>query len=385
MKFFTAESIHNGYGWLEKPSVLAFSDQGVFEQILPRQEVDPLIVQKFEGYLCPGFVNAHCHLELSHLKGAFPEREGLAQFLSSVVGQRNHAPEQIQEAIKKAGLAMLEAGIVALGDIANTTDTLSWRGKAPMHVHTFVETMGLVPQFVERRFHHAKEILEQFQHQGSCGNCRCGQSIVPHAPYSVARELFALIDAVQQQAPISIHNQECAAENQYFKSKTGAMQDLYAHLHISDDDFEPSGKTSLQTFLPWLLHAPSILLVHNTFTSKEDIAFVKAQENEVHFCLCPNANLYIEDALPDIDLLHASDLNICLGTDSLASNHQLDIYAEVRTILNHYKHLSEEVLLRWATLNGARALGFDDLVGSFEKGKMPGLVQVHQAQSRRVF
>jgi cytosine/adenosine deaminase-related metal-dependent hydrolase len=112
--------------------------------------------------------------------------------------------------------------------------------------------------------------------------------------------------------------------------------------------------------------------VHNTFTSKEDLIYANSVQQELYWCLCPNANLYIEGKLPEIGLFLQSEAVITLGTDSLASNHQLSILDEMK-VLQEKESVPLEKLLRWATLNGARFLGVDHQFGSFENGKQPGI------------
>ena len=102
----------------------------------------------------------------------------------------------------------------------------------------------------------------------------------------------------------------------------------------------------------------------------------------MYFCLCPNANEYIGNPLPNVDLLRKYDAAIVVGTDSLASNHQLSILAELQTLRNHYPHIEIIELLQWATLNGARALELDDAIGSFEAGKKPGVLVIKEDLSK---
>ncbi|MBK7432793.1 MAG: amidohydrolase family protein [Chitinophagaceae bacterium] len=138
--------------------------------------------------------------------------------------------------------------------------------------------------------------------------------------------------------------------------------------------------------MPHFTQEQSIISVHNTFTSPEDIFHCKSNLQpspfNINFCLCPNANLYIENTLPPLDLLRENDVSIILGTDSFASNHQLDILEEIRIILNQTGgSVKLEEALQWATLNGAKALRFDDRLGSFEKGKTPGIVLIDSIEN----
>ena len=91
-------------------------------------------------------------------------------------------------------------------------------------------------------------------------------------------------------------------------------------------------------------------------------------------CLCPNANLYIEDRLPDIPLFMKHNSLIVFGTDSLASNYQLSILEEMKTIKKAFPYISTSEMLVWATSNGAKALAFEDNLGDFTRGKKPGVV-----------
>ena len=133
-----------------------------------------------------------------------------------------------------------------------------------------------------------------------------------------------------------------------------------------------------------------IIAVHNTFISKEDLTFTKSyienRTSNIAFCLCPNANLYIENNLPPIDLLVKNNCTIVLGTDSLASNHQLNMLEEIKTIQQYYPKIELQTLLQWATSNGAAALQMKEKLGSFEKGKKPGLVLIEEnlKESKRI-
>src|SRR5690606_6759429 len=118
-----------------------------------------------------------------------------------------------------------------------------------------------------------------------------------------------------------------------------------------------------------------LILVHNTRTQKSDLEALKKNRpmKNTYFALCPNSNSYIENQLPPVSLFRNEKLTICLGTDSLASNHQLSILAEMMTLQINFPELKLDELLTWATLNGAKALQIDTNFGSFELGKNPGV------------
>ncbi|HET8573255.1 MAG TPA: amidohydrolase family protein [Edaphocola sp.] len=374
--FISADRIHNGQQWLPQGSVLEIAPTGHIAGIHAAGLIPETQIQQYTGILCPGFVNAHTHLELSHLKGEIPEATGLVAFVKAVVKTRAQFTQDMkQEALLNALSAMKANGIAAVGDIANTTDMLPFRESSGLNVHTFVEVLGLDPRQAGKAFRSAKNIYDQYQAQHS-DNFQLRQSIVPHAPYSVSDKLFDLINEQAAGQLISIHNQETQAEAQWFKDKTGAFPGFFSQMGFATDLFSPSGKSSLQTYLPWLSKPAQILLVHNTCIEEDDIAFAGLRHPEIFYCLCPMANWYIERAVPPVEMLMAAGAGICLGTDSLSSNHELNILCEIRQIRKHFPEIPFETLLRWATANGAKALNLSDYAGHLTKGKAPGIIHL---------
>lgn len=374
---FRADHLFTGYQWLNDQQVLITGKQGEIIDIVPLPEAGEDI-HVLNGILCPGFINCHCHLELSHLKNVIPEKTGMARFLVSVIAQRGFPSDQVLAAIADAETAMLENGIVAVGDICNTANTISRKEKRRLYYHNFIEATGFVEATAPQRFAACKTLWEQFQGIGA------SNSIVPHAPYSVSPALFRLIASFPGNRLLTMHNQESAAEEAFFTDGSGDMNELYQALGIDISFHRPSGKNSLQTVLPLLPDLP-LLLVHNVTTHDEDLRILKDPARQsgppfdrIYFCLCPNANLYIGNPLPDIDLLRRHGARLTIGTDSLASNHQLSILSELNTLRSHFPHIGTTEMLQWATLNGARALGIEHTMGSFTPGKRPGILLIEK-------
>lgn len=367
---FQATQVFNGTQLLDGVGiVLITKTDGTIEGLVPITEAGEDI-QQLEGILTPGFVNAHCHLELSHMKGMIPTKTGLQEFVKQIVALRQVEPEAIQEAIITAEAEMLANGIVAVGDISNTLDTLEQKAKHHLAYYSFVELYDLDPIRAHDKIIAGIEIQKQFQE-----NC-IRASLVPHAPYSVSPRLWTLLSEHFESHTISLHNQETSGENEFFETKTGPFLGMYERTKVPLDFFEPTGKTSLQSVLPVFKKAHHGILVHNSFTSAEDIQAVHANTNNAFWCLCPNANQYIEQTMPPIELLRNNHSNIVVGTDSYASNWSLNILDELKTIQHHHANIPLQEMLQWATLNGARALQMDKHLGSFDKGKKPGVVLI---------
>ncbi len=384
---FLAPQIHDGFHFLPEGTLLETDDSGMVLALhSPNSGKTPDRVFK-AGILCPGFVNAHCHLELSHLKGAVPEGTGLMVFLQQVISQRGATEEVKKRARLDAFEAMYDAGVVAVGDIANTADALDLRECGKMRFHTFVEALGFAPQGAARAFEGAQSVWEAYESQRKTTGMH-GQSITPHAPYSVSKELFERIGNAAESARFSVHNQETEGENLFYEDGSGGVPFLLESLGIDVSSWRPYGRKALGVWSGFLPSEKPLLLVHNTFTTEAEIRQTEARFSNVFWCLCPNANRYIEGRLPDVDMLQRTTENISIGTDSLSSNHQLSVLAELQILKLYFPRISWETLLRWGTRNGARALGMEGEIGSFEVGKKPGVVWIEEAEigeARRVF
>lgn len=352
--------------------VVVTDDAGRILAVEPRERHDPASLDIRRGVLVPGFVNTHCHLELSHMKGKVATGTGLIPFITGVVTQRDAAPEIIQDAIEKAEAGMLAGGIVAVGDISNTPDTFAVKSRGRLRYHTFIELFDfLQEQNAEKTFAGGLSVFEKLAlAPGSA------KVLVPHAPYSVSRLLFKKIREFNPPAgaTVSIHNQETPPENELFLQKSGGFLDFYGGFGISLDSFEATGRSSIFYALENLNPANRTLFVHNTLTAAAEIAAAQAWSPDVFWASCPNANLYIENRLPDYRAFLDAGARVTLGTDSLTSNWQLSVLEEMKTIARYQSYVPFEALLRWATLNGAEALGFADTLGSLEVGKTPGVV-----------
>jgi cytosine/adenosine deaminase-related metal-dependent hydrolase len=366
---FQAAAIFDGTEMLGPDQVLVTDDHGLVEAILPADLAGD-DVQKLEGILSPGFINCHCHLELSHMRGLIPQKTGLVDFVFKVVTERHHSDETIQEAIARAGEEMRANGIVAVGDICNNLTTLEWKKTADLQFYNFIELSGWLPDIAPIRFEKSKEYYDAFMNAG------ISTAMVPHAPYSVSQPLWKLMQPFFKGKTISMHNQETAFEDELFQSGTGDFMRMYEMMKLDTSFFNAPAQSSLQHSLPKLAESRELILVHNTFTTAADIDHAQQRASNIHWCLCIKANQYIENAVPPVNALRNAGCNIVVGTDSLASNDSLDILDELKTIQRFFPEVTLTEMLRWATANGATALQLQDSSGSFEPGKKPGIVLI---------
>lgn len=377
---FKADYLFTGKDFLDGNKVLVSNEKGKILDILDESAAGQG-VEVFNGILSPGFINAHCHLELSHLKDRIPEKTGLVDFVLKVVTERHFDAEEITGAICKAEKEMLQCGVVAVGDICNNTLSLRQKENHILHYKNFIEVSGWHPNVADARFAKSKSYYDEFIRKDK------ETFLVPHASYSVSQNLWGKIAPYFTQNVVSIHNQETRDEDEFFLNASGSLVEMYKKMNIDNSFYQPPKLRSLQTYFSNFAKASSLILVHNTFTQQEDLDYIKnakSRDQLVSFCLCPNANIYIENKLPPIDMLLRNECNIVVGTDSLASNHQLNILEELKTISRNFPAIFLETLLRWATLNGAAALRADDVLGSFEKGKQPGIVLIENVEGKKL-
>ena len=329
-------------------------------------------VEFFSGILVPGFVNAHCHLELSHLQHTFTQVAGLVPFLKQVVDHRASDPGKVIKAAEIADLLMYKNGIVAVGDIANGPTAFEAKKHSKIVYHTFIEALGFSPERAVKAFEWAKNCVNIAEYSG------LSASIVPHSPYSVSDSLFRAIaeEALRTGSILSLHSQESNGEDDLYHSGTGEMlTHLQDNLGIDTSFFMPTGKSAIQSTLEYLPPGNNLLLVHNLNTKQADIDYIAGVRDlgNTWFVLCPGSNLYIQNRLPDISLLRKNGLQICLGTDSLASNHQLSILEEMKIVQNAFPEITIHELTQWTSMNGANALKMGEWAGSIEVGKRPGI------------
>ncbi len=371
MKFLSADYIFPVSSAPMKNAVLVLEEDGTVLDLLAGKEQisSDASVELHRGIICPGFVNAHCHLELSYLKGKIPEGKGLSGFIQDLIAVRNNSDQCLIEAAQQADAEMLAQGIVAIGDISNTELTIPVKVKSRIHYHSFIEIFDLNPDRAEDTFVKGKALLGKYL------AANLAASIVPHAPYSVSSKLMKMIGAFayEQDSLLSIHNQETEGENEMFLEGRGKFMDELNKISGAFHNWKATGFRSLPSVLVDLPKCNKVQLIHNTFSTAADIQWAQLYNLLVWWCFCPNANWYIERKLPDIPSFIKENAKMTVGTDSYASNNSLSILSELLTIQEHFPAIALEDSIRWATLNGAEFLGLHRIHGSFEKGKKPGI------------
>jgi cytosine/adenosine deaminase-related metal-dependent hydrolase len=334
--------VKNGY--------LVLDDKGTIMEVVDTGGQIPEIegLEYYSGVLVPGFINAHNHVELSHMHNTIEQGLGMDEFVSQIPKNRWAEPEVIRKATFDQMAYMYSRGTNGLGDISNTADAFEAKKESKMHTYSFVEVFQLGDMKYDEITGAALAVDKQLGKMGLKG------SYVPHAPYSVPENLYDFIRQNTSKGKIgSFHFREHPQERE---------RELY----------------TLKQQLGYLLVYDKLLMIHNIHLSAEEKLTVECefqrQKKEVYWCLCPNSNLFIGGKLPDFDMFLQAPENVCLGTDSLASNTKLSVLEEMKTIVKNQPNIDFSTLLQWATINGAKALGMEKALGSFEHGKEPGVL-----------
>ena len=181
-------------------------------------------VEFYNGILTPGFVNAHCHLELSHMKGRIEPGTGLPHFIAQVIANRKAPHGNIEFAMKSADNAMRKEGIVAVGDISNTDHSFAVKAGSAIRYHSFIELFGLGEGIANSLFTEGTHLAEKAGKEYGLS-----ASLTPHSSYAVSETLFRKIAGshANMRLPLSVHNQESKEENRFIRSARGKLYQLY--------------------------------------------------------------------------------------------------------------------------------------------------------------
>ncbi|MCF6366987.1 MAG: amidohydrolase family protein [Bacteroidales bacterium] len=371
MRRISATYIYTGKNIL-KNGIVEIDDDGKIINVIDAKGKlkEEQSLEYYSGVIVPGFINAHCHLELSHMKGMIDNKtvKGLPGFIDEIISKRNF-PDDLQEKIKQADRETEINGIVAVGDISNTDDSFSVKKKSKIFYHTFIETFTINNKEANEAFNTAKENKQKLNTLNLKG------TIVPHASYSVPDALYEKIVDFEPDTKkvISIHNQETPGEDEFIQTQSGALADVMKNKGFDFSDFSFPGNTSLESNLIRQKKRDNILLIHNTFSKEADVEYAENFSKNIYWVFCPLSNLYIEKKLPDLPLFFDKRLKTCIGTDSYASNTELSILSELKVITKNFPDISFENLIESACLNGAKALQIENEFGSIEIGKTPGI------------
>lgn len=341
-------------GQLRRNIILEVDDSGCIVSISEAETLDNRCgVEFYSGILIAGMVNAHCHLELSYLRGAIAEQTGFAGFAREIgLVRGNYTDEERIRAASVADARMWEEGIQAVADITNDSLIMEVKRHSKIAYHTLYEVFGLTTDSIDRHRAMASEP---------------NTSITPHSTYSVQDNIFREI-AAEGTAPLSIHFLESDDEAALYRHE-GSLNAWYERMGWQCD-FLKYGMPA-ERIVESIPANRRLMLVHNCKASHLDVMMMDAHfEHDVTWVLCPESNRYISGIKPPVQMLRSMGAHIALGTDSLASARTLSMIDNMRLL----EGVPLVDMLCWATEGGARALGMESTLGRLEVGLRPGIV-----------
>lgn len=340
---------------------LKFNPEGILTQIGPTTLGDNLDSFHFSGVVCPGFVNAHCHLELSYLKGKIERHTGMVPFLKAVGELRNSVDLAARiDSISLQILELIESGTEAVVDICNSTDSLAIKEKYSLATYNLFEIFGLNPVIAKSRIELAKEWQQQWP---------TPSGIVPHAPYSLLPETMAEIAkiALAVNGIISIHSLESQAEIDFFQRR-GDFLPFFESIGVQ---YQPIYSHPLDFVFQYFNSQHQLLYVHLTDATESDIERIRHHTPNFGLVLCLRANEYIQNKRPSASIFDWKNDTILVGTDSLASNDDLKLFNELKALQDWNPGLTLQQMLKIAVDNPRRFLSDMLKMSNFKVGTRP--------------
>lgn len=328
------------------------------------------------GAIIPGMVNAHCHVELSSMWKLFRKGTGMTGFIDQINELRDTTThEEKIAAISRRMAQMWDAGVSAMADISNCADSFAVKAESPMYTRTFLEVFGTEPQ-------DCAAIMEEVAKlAGTARSFGLDAAPTPHSCYTMSPELLsASAKEGLKSGFLSFHSEESDEEEQMLRNGSGPLYDNRVAAGMSTPPV--TGRSSLLYFIDRLravLPEPvegNVLLVHEVCLDQEGCDAVREALPNAYVALCPLSNIFIHNALPPVELMRRNGMRITVGTDSLSSNDDLDMIGEIFCLQQNFPDVPLGEIFTWACLRGAEFLGKDDVLGSIEPGKRPGLVAV---------
>jgi len=315
--------------------------------------------------LLPGLVNAHCHLEVSHLEGRTPSGEGFVPWVDAVVAARDGSDDEALRACAAAIRSLEEKGTVAVGDVSNTLGHLDLLGASDLRAVVFLEVLGWDPARAQATLSWADEQLAAVERHPLPG---VEVRLAAHAPHSVSPELFAGL--AERGGIASLHLAESPEESRFLAAGDGPWAEFLVGRGYGHVSFRPPGTSPVEYADSLGLLHPGLVVVHAVQVDAADRR--RLSRGGVAVAVCPRSNRNIGVGRADVPALLAAGVRLCLGSDSLASAETLDVLDDAVLLAQQFPDLDPGALVRMATVGGAEALGLDDL-GTLAPGKRAAL------------
>jgi cytosine/adenosine deaminase-related metal-dependent hydrolase len=344
---------------------------------LRRQDPRARVVDLGNAIVLPGLVNAHTHLSLTSLQGVLPPGTPYLEALREITLRASAlTPAEIGDAARAGAGESWRRGTSAVGEITTRPEgTAVLAADGRLLARVYFEFLGVTRERAERRFTEAGELAREWADPArNSGVVLPGLS--PHAPYSVWPGLWGETALLCRERDLrwSTHLAESAHEEAFLEEGQGPLREHLESLGVWDGSFPVPGRGIFASWEEEDVLDARALLVHGVHLRSEEIARIATRNASV--CLCPRSNAHLDLPPPPAEELHAARVNLCLGTDSLATNRDLGIWGEMRALARIAPRIPPSTLIAMATWNGACALGVEDGAGSLGRGRRADFLAV---------
>ena len=356
-------------GWvLTKDGVVI--DLGAGEApVRPSQPGPVEVIDLGDAAIMPGLVNAHTHLELSWMRDRVPPGGSMPEWASRLMALRRTVSRDPSEPIADAVREVRAAGTSLVGDVTNTLAAYDLLADSELGGAVFREVLGFSAQNPEQIVADAEAEIQALMPLEWLR-----PSVVPHAPYSVSPALFRAIAADAGARVISVHLGESEEEIRFLRDGTGAWRELLGRLGVWTDAWQPPGCGPVEYLERLGLLTPRLLAVHGTQLDVHALA--RLAQAGATIVACPRSNRWTGAGAPPVERFYASGVRVAIGTDSLASVEDLNVFGELAALRRLAPGLPAARLLESATIHGAAALGFESDYGTIAPGKRADLIAV---------
>jgi cytosine/adenosine deaminase-related metal-dependent hydrolase len=324
---------------------------------------------QIEEVILPGLANAHTHLELSWMKGRVPPGDSMPVWAQRLIDLRRSESAGGDGPILDAIADVRASGTALVGDVMNGIGTYDLLAKSPLFATAFYELLGFNPALAMAVMASAEQHVSELTQTD-----RVRLTIVPHAPYSVSPGLFQAIASAAGRRPVTVHLGESPDEILFLKSGTGHWRTLLERLGAWNATWTVPACGPVNYLDSFGLLNDRLIAVHGVQLTDAELARLASAGATV--VTCPRSNRWTGVGNPPVARFYASGVRVAIGTDSLASAPDLNLFHEMAVVRELAPEVSARAILRSATLEGARALGFGDELGAIHPGARAELIAV---------
>jgi aminodeoxyfutalosine deaminase len=361
------EPIENGAVAIEAEKIVAVA---CFEEVRARHRGE--VLDLGEQVLLPGLINAHCHLDYTMLRGKIRPPSSFADWIRAINAEKAKLTAQDYVASIKEGFVEAQSfGTTTIANLIGVPELIVEIDE-PIRTWWFGELIDVrTPDRAESIADLAVESLKSAKHWG----------LAPHAPFTASPHLYARCEEIarRENVLLTTHLAESREEMQMFRDASGPAFEFLKSIGRPMDD------CGNETPLSFLIRRQQIderwIIAHLNELTDSDFDLL-ARAAKFHVAHCPRSHTFLGHAPFALKKLRALGFNICLGTDSLASNSSLSLFSEMRELQRKAPELSSREILEMATVNGARALGQSEALGIIAPGFSADLIAIPFAQTR---